>query len=303
METNTGSPSQQSVGFTQFLGIYPERYGEYVLNVEEWDSEKETLQEYLLSPCRWYTFQTAASVAAWQEPDRTKVISLLLDSAKPKEYIFAGIYQIDDVSFSHVVSHEIPEYAGYKGKLRIRVKSSFRRHSPFYLELFEEKIESCTLGSCEDAAADCAQEWPSPPQKVPGRYQERYVDNGNETFTDTQTGLLWMTYCFGVEMWLAAIPACNRTAGRSWRIPTSKELMSVAPVLQGRTSLIIECKKLDVWPSSLRRLNPSESVFLASDKKRFRIRRHVCEVDLRTLTTRFRRYFKTSGCLVWLVSD
>jgi len=60
----------------------------------------------------------------------------------------------------------------------------------------------------------------------------RFTDNGNETVTDNQTGLMWAKNANldGTKTWNAAIDYCNALSlggHDDWRLPTVKELQSL----------------------------------------------------------------------------
>jgi len=60
----------------------------------------------------------------------------------------------------------------------------------------------------------------------------RFTDNGNETVTDNQTGLIWAKNANldGMKTWNAAIDYCNALSlggHDDWRLPTVKELQSL----------------------------------------------------------------------------
>ncbi len=59
----------------------------------------------------------------------------------------------------------------------------------------------------------------------------RFVDNGDGTVTDTQTGLMWEQGSAGHLDWITAIERCKSLdlAGHNdWRLPTLRELFSIA---------------------------------------------------------------------------
>jgi hypothetical protein len=70
-----------------------------------------------------------------------------------------------------------------------------------------------------------------------GKNIERFVDNGDNTITDTRTGLMWVKdhnalgkQSAGYLTWPKAIDACKDLdhAGRKdWRLPTREELLSI----------------------------------------------------------------------------
>ncbi len=60
-----------------------------------------------------------------------------------------------------------------------------------------------------------------------GEEQQRLIDNGDGTITDTKSGLVWQKGDAGPMRWEDAAEACERLSlgGKSdWRLPTLKEL-------------------------------------------------------------------------------
>lgn len=87
------------------------------------------------------------------------------------------------------------------------------------------------IAVADNASADDKQQ-PGKPGIIP-----RYIDNGDGTVTDKQTGLIWLNNadCFGVQTWDAAISiagklgngTCGLTDGSTtgqWRLPSREEL-------------------------------------------------------------------------------
>ena len=152
----------------QYLDIPEKSLCEYALDVKAWDSREETLAAWLQSESRWSGFHVTAEEVAWLEPRRSKILSLILDLGKG-EYIFAGAYRIDENRYASIVTHEIGEYAAYKGMLRIRTNTRARRYKPFLPETFEESITGCVIETSGHAEDDVALRWPIPPSGKPGR--------------------------------------------------------------------------------------------------------------------------------------
>lgn len=66
---------------------------------------------------------------------------------------------------------------------------------------------------------------------------QRFVDNGNETVTDTQTGLMWTKHAnpFGRLKWNDAMYTCSSfsISGISgWRLPSRDELVAIFHALK-----------------------------------------------------------------------
>ncbi len=66
---------------------------------------------------------------------------------------------------------------------------------------------------------------------IPAVASERYVDNGDGTITDTETGLMWATKCNGASInWKNASTYCQNYEGgghTDWRLPTLAELATL----------------------------------------------------------------------------
>ncbi len=67
---------------------------------------------------------------------------------------------------------------------------------------------------------------------------QRFVDNGNGTVTDTQTGLMWTKAAnlFGYKTWEDSISACSSfsiSGIGGWRLPSKDELVALYHAIQG----------------------------------------------------------------------
>jgi hypothetical protein len=67
---------------------------------------------------------------------------------------------------------------------------------------------------------------------------QRFVDNGNGTVTDTQTGLMWTkdANLFGYLNWNDAMARCGSfsiSGIGGWRLPSKDELMALTQAIQG----------------------------------------------------------------------
>ncbi|HDQ40757.1 MAG TPA: DUF1566 domain-containing protein [Desulfonatronum sp.] len=67
---------------------------------------------------------------------------------------------------------------------------------------------------------------------------QRFVDNGNGTVTDTQTGLMWTKNAnpIGKRNWYDAMAGCNAfsiSGIGGWRLPSKDELVALYHAMQG----------------------------------------------------------------------
>ena len=85
---------------------------------------------------------------------------------------------------------------------------------------------------------------------------DRFVNNGNGTVTDTQTGLMWAAQDNGVDInWYDAKAYCEGFAkgGTGWRLPTQNELVGLFQSgLRSWGSHAIKLSGYEVWASETR---------------------------------------------------
>lgn len=79
-----------------------------------------------------------------------------------------------------------------------------------------------------------------------------YTDNGNQTVTDNNTGLVWMKSDDGTtRAWQAAIDYCDglSLAGQSdWRLPTCLELESIVDYSRNLSiNPVFSCQSYNFW--------------------------------------------------------
>ncbi len=98
---------------------------------------------------------------------------------------------------------------------------------------------------------------------------ERFTDNGNETVTDTETGLMWTkdANLFGELNWHDAMSRCGSfsiSGIGGWRLPSKDELIVLSHALKGGHPFT-GVQSSDYWSSTTLAVNADFAWYVGMD--------------------------------------